>query len=930
MLDWEGLRPVPMNRRIFLQTSAATLAGLTVLPHAFGLQADAPAHPEKICYDRSCFTLDGSDLLLYGAEFHYCRCPQELWPDRFLKLQRAGFNFIQTMVFWNWHERTRGVFDFSDFEAFVRMAADFGFFVSVRPGPYICAEWDRGGFPSWVVAEQFPLRGIDPRNLRWSKYWFDHALPVIRPLQVTQRGPIILFQIENEINFWHEPSQEKQAYLAYLAKLARDAGIDVPLFTNLAQEARNNSDPVMARITDSIDSYPRWNVDSVAAPLTQLRREESNAPLGIAELQGGWFAQIGGKLSVQQDGVDGAQLALLDRFVLGHGVTWFSDYMGFGGTNFDWAAKDLTTSYDYAAPVREPGGLWEKYYEAHGVGQIIAHSGTVLARAEAMASPSTCNAPQVEVLQRARGDRSVLFLRNRAQQEQTFHLQLQTGDAVFPVPLSGTLRLEPREMKALPMNLPLGQAASAPRLLYTTAEVVGAGPLGKRWYVVVQERPGRALEVAFSLPQEPRLQGEIANAAWDVRHHAMRILVEATSDDQSFPIGDDLILVVTPRSRGLRTWRMALNPPDAAAGEPRSVLPWITDASLLRDAAQQGQQVWAEFDLSPGDHLLTVLTPQQPSTVTASGHPVEPVWNAETSTLRMRLIVPPPVIDALPVEDVRYWVEEIASGPGDWSRGPLLPLEKMGLVPYGWVKYRSTFSADATSRLEIETYTTHASRIFINGQLLPELSAKPEKKKQLSLGALVKPGANRIEVVYDCFGAPNFGPEIQDLSGLKSASILAPGGGREVMEDWQYQIVPAPMRGRNVDPDYVFGTWQNGAIGALSREFGEPPVPAFVWTRASFRLRAPGGEWNIAWRLHLEADRDAIFYLNGRFVGRYAAVGPQSDFYLPEPWLHRDGTENVLTMAIAGARRPDHIRILRVEPYEEWAVRRTRIELTMA
>ena len=927
MLDSEGFQPVPMNRRIFLQTSAATLAGLTVLPHAFGLQGQSPARPEKLRYDRSCFTLDERDLLLYGAEFHYCRCPQELWPDRFLKLQRAGFNFIQTMVFWNWHERTRGVFDFADFEAFVRMAADFGFFVSVRPGPYICAEWDRGGFPSWVVAEQFPLRGMDPRNLRWSKYWFDHALPVIGPLQVTQGGPIILFQIENEINFWHEPSQEKQAYLAYLAQLAGDAGIDVPLFTNLAQEARNNSDPVMARITDSIDSYPRWKVDSVAAPLAQLRREESHAPLGIAELQGGWFAQIGGKLSVQQDGVDGAQLGLLDRFVLARGVTWFSDYMGFGGTNFDWAGKDLTTSYDYAAPVREPGGLWEKYYEAHGVGQIIAHSGEVLARAEAMPSPTTSSTPLIDVLQRAHQDRSVLFLHNQAQQELPFHLQMQTGSAVFQVPLSGNLQLEPREMKALPVNFPLGNDPAAPRLLYTTAELAGAGPLGKRWYAVLEERPGRALEVAFTLPHEPRLQGEIANAAWDAQHHAMRLLLEATGDDQSFPIGDSLILVVTPRSRGLKTWRMALS---HAAGEPAAILPWITDASLLRDAAQQGDQVWAEFDLAPGDHLLTVLTPLEPAKVTASGHPVDPVWNEATSTLRMRLIVPPPVIDALPIEDVKYWVEEIASAPGDWSRGPLLPLEKIGPVPYGWVKYRSTFSADATSRLQLETYTNHTSRVFINGQLLPELAAKPEKSKQLSLGALVKPGANEIEVVYDCFGAANFGPQLQDLSGLKSAAILFPGGRREMIEDWRHQVAPAPMRGRAVDPNYVFGAWQDGSIGALSQEFGEPLVPAFVWARTSFHLRAPGSEWSIAWRLHVECDRDALFYLNSRFVGRYASVGPQSDFYLPEPWLHRDGTENVLTIAIAGARRPDHIRVLRVEPYEEWAVRRTRIEMTMA
>ena len=117
----------------------------------------------------------------------------------------------------------------------------------------------------------------------------------------------------------------------------------------------------------------------------KLRREEPASPLAITELQGGWFSEFGGLLSVKQDGVDAAQINMLTKTALELGVTSFNYYMGFGGTNFDWAAKKLTTTYDYAAPIREPGGLWDKYYAVRGIGQSLRAFGSVLTRAVALA-----------------------------------------------------------------------------------------------------------------------------------------------------------------------------------------------------------------------------------------------------------------------------------------------------------------------------------------------------------------------------------------------------------------------------------------------------------------------------------------------------------------------------------------------------------------
>jgi hypothetical protein len=103
-------------------------------------------------------------------------------------------------------------------------------------------------------------------------------------------------------------------------------------------------------------------------------------------------------------------------------------------------------------------------------------------------------------------------------------------------------------------------------------------------------------------------------------------------------------------------------------------------------------------------------------------------------------------------------------------------------------------------------------------------------------------------------------------------------------------------------------------------------LPAFTWCRAVFALPAVPSGWTIPWKLTFEAARDALLYLNGRFVGRYVTVGPQKDFYLPDPFLNAGGEKNVLTVVLAYADRPGYIRTLRVAPYEEFAARRTRVE----
>ena len=143
--------------------------------------------PDRISYDGSCMTIDGKDLFLYSAAFHYFRCPEELWPERFKQIKDAGFNVVETYVPWNWHERSmpkslsdNSNFDFEDLKRWLKMAQeDYGLYTIVRPGPFICAEFSGGAYPRWLAkfrpddVKGLWLRSADPEHIRWSVHWFD-------------------------------------------------------------------------------------------------------------------------------------------------------------------------------------------------------------------------------------------------------------------------------------------------------------------------------------------------------------------------------------------------------------------------------------------------------------------------------------------------------------------------------------------------------------------------------------------------------------------------------------------------------------------------------------------------------------------------------------------------------------------------------------
>ena len=275
------------------------------------------------------------------------------------RLRAFGLNTVETYVAWNLHEPRPGEFHFDgslDLVRFIEIAAKLGLNVIVRPGPYICSEWDFGGLPAWLLKDpQMQVRCTYPPYLAAVDRYLEELLPRLIPLQATQGGPVIALQVENEYGGYGND----QRYLQYLADSLRARGVDVLLFTSDGPrdgQLQGGSLPGILRTVNF--------AFEAGEALAKLREYQPAGPLMVTEFWSGWFDHWGEEHHLAADGGDTIERSvqtLDDILAAGASVNF---YMFHGGTNFGFmngANLELTgyhpdvTSYDYAAPLSEGG-----------------------------------------------------------------------------------------------------------------------------------------------------------------------------------------------------------------------------------------------------------------------------------------------------------------------------------------------------------------------------------------------------------------------------------------------------------------------------------------------------------------------------------------------------------------------------------------------
>lgn len=312
------------------------------------------------------FILNGEKFKILSGAIHYFRIHEDGWYNSLYNLKALGFNTVETYVPWNLHEKNKGEFDFEgilDIEKFLKIAKDLGLYAIVRPSPFICAEWEFGGLPAWLLNENnIRIRSCCDKFLKLVENYYKVLLPKLAHLQLDRGGNILMFQVENEYGSYGEDKE----YLIKLMQIMKNQGLTMPFFTSDGPwEATLESGSLINEnilVTGNFGSKAGYNFKNMKKFFDKYNKKW---PLMCMEFWDGWFNRYNEPI-IKRDPDELAE-ALKEAIEMGS----VNLYMFHGGTNFGFMngcsarlKKDLhqVTSYDYDALLDEQGNPTKKYY----------------------------------------------------------------------------------------------------------------------------------------------------------------------------------------------------------------------------------------------------------------------------------------------------------------------------------------------------------------------------------------------------------------------------------------------------------------------------------------------------------------------------------------------------------------------------------------
>lgn len=437
----------------------------------------APSARSVINIDGKGFIIHGKRTYIVAGEVQYPRIPRALWRDRLLRIKRAGYNTVQTYLYWNYHEPREGQFDFSgekDVDAFFKLVHSLGMYVIVRPGPYINAEWDTGGLPVWLRFKPglLPLTDNAQFYAAVTPYW-NKVFPIIVKNQITQGGPIIMVQLDNEHT--HDGlgrgigsgTDLPDAFYRHYRQVAVKAGVVVPYFFS----GLNHSDD--------------------PAGYGPLDTSGRTTPWYSTEFWTGWYGWYGVSPEKQR------KLVRATWKILAYGGAGYTHYTMAGGSDFEtWNNNEQAASYDFGSPIGQAGDFRSDYYPLKRAAMFAAAFPKVLADSTAAAGGGAVTTTSVNVsLTRRTGKAgSILFLDNSGYRPRT--VQLKAADGTL-TPAAGPIRMESGEIVPIVTGYPLLPTVT---LTLGAARVLGTATQGRTTTLVIYGAPGEPGELHFRVP----------------------------------------------------------------------------------------------------------------------------------------------------------------------------------------------------------------------------------------------------------------------------------------------------------------------------------------------------------------------------------------------------------------------------------------------
>jgi len=946
------------------------------------LLASGHAHGGEITFDQYSLLLNGKRLVILSGEFHYWRLPApDLWPDILKKIRAAGYNAVRIVFPWSYHSPSPGIYDFQgirDVALVLEECKRHDLYVLAATGPYICGETDAGGFPGWLLTHSYKLRCLEGLILpkgsyepeyvqKWSRQWLSRILPIVASYQITQDppGPVILVQIENEYpetlfrvgTVKILPGIGDRQYMEELVSMAREYGINVPLFHNDFPPAGSWDDLVDI---SSFDLYPYiggapgpgsppWSTRNTLRPLLDQTEAlvrsyggpATRTPLFVAEFQGGWYDGWGsGGYDAAYDFFGPSYFTILDKSLLGQGFSMINRYMFYGGTNWGYLSNpEVYTSYDYSAPIREWGVLSTTYAAMKKVGMFVEAFPDLIAASDHIEVPREyCEEPRAfyrcrqSLHENKDGSHPWLtFLRNGdTAEEYRTHIQVEWQAGIHTIPQAPDLfiPLPKRSMRIVVSNYDLGGLT----LLYSTFELLTRVPHRDSTILAVYGGRGEEGEIAFSLPDVPEVTFSSDTLSFQYDSETRELLIRTSiAEDPSFlkftwpgATGAWIIVFLDEDLAG-RTWRV-----EHDRQETLVIGPYLVPAKALEQASRNTVSIpfWI--------HMPTqvYLFPGQKGSATISNLSTDaiavPELDLYTFTVRPE---EPPGLPELGPWRFTFDAPEIEPEYDDSSwqaipEGGSLNPDLYGFH-YGFVWYRGTHTLSRYARpLALVLDGRHCYSVYWNGLFIgshdtysasfmapgaagsPDLLPDPAVFR-IPAGSIQD--TNTVAVLVESLGHnKDFAlyPDIYNPRGLISVSIV---GDPKARIEWKIH-----GRGEDKGFDHFNSSGLHGELAGYYQpgfddsdwepvdlphdwESSQSVPQGFAgpgWYRTTFWLDLPEKSESPVC-LHIrKGSSKATLWLNGWLVGRYwEKMGPQHRFYLPEGILNPNG-ENTLAICL--------------------------------
>jgi hypothetical protein len=794
--------------------------------------------------------IDGRPTLLFSGEIQNYRLPPGQWLDRLEKLKAMGLNCVGTYIGWNFHCPSRDTVDFQspecDVGRFLDLAAHAGLYVIARPGPYVCNEWDLGGYPGWLLDEDGgDWRTGDPKHLSWCRSWYEAVDEVIAPRQEGHEGSVVLYQVENE-HFWGD-----RELLEGLAEQAEKDGIDVPLISNCGGSVYRAG---CRRIADGADLYTDvyelWRWRGWADHLGRLLPPDH--PLMVPEFRGSNMP-LWGERAPDETSFPSDWPVTFARCLIGMGANLVNFFVAAGGiTPVGFGSDHISTCYGEDAGVAPWGGLGRKFYIIRRLGEALGSVSEQLSAATPRNQEWNTDNPEVECFVRSGERGTFLFPLNLTSRPQTFAVTLPDGRRL---PKEGGIAIGPRASQFLMADVDLGDGVT---LSCCTAEVLRVWLEGDTVRLVVHGEEGTKGVAEFAAG------GETARLSFGC--------TESVDVQRASAGGKKTELFAVSTALAERTWFVP---------QGDGIVPLFSNLDLARHGKDADGSVRAES--APGS---TVRITSAVEEILVDGAAAERSQRRDgLSDFRLALDPPAEVRFSLDEPEGRVesddWTTEDASPDDGWIDVDPFGESRDVLTDTGNYQYWTTFNVENEDNLpktlEFPGLSSAETVVYLNGV---KVGVFPKKRPngyhlleslspRFDVEGVVRPGKNVLAVSFSVVGRHNNGRPI--YAGFTRPPVLYRDRDEEPLPVWFES--PVDLR-----------RWSEDELDSVPDEVRADPVPA-DWretdlSRSGAAEKVDTSSWgNVRWYR-------ARVRIPGRMRGKRMLLEcPKSD----QMWVYADG-----------------------------------------